>query len=297
VSPRKSSKTAKPRSSATKVGIGAHVSVAGGFAEALRRAEEQRFDAMQIFTSSPRSRARRVVTPEEEREYLEELKETTVRAVYVHTPYYVNAASPDSRIWHFSKTYILRELAQMDRVNMRYFVMHVGSHRGVGEAIGKSRVVRMLKEVLAESKDSKTVICLENTAGQRNEVGSQMGDIAEILSQFSNQPRVGAVMDTCHMFSAGYDLRNAKAVAKTFSEIDKLIGWSRIPMLHFNDSKAELGGRRDRHEHIGKGKIGFEGMEAVVRSPFVAGKDLILETEPEGRLPDIQWLRKKLGRD
>jgi deoxyribonuclease-4 len=219
-----------------------------------------------------------------------------VRNVYVHTPYYVNAASPDERTWHFSKTYILRELELMDRINARYFVMHVGSHTGAGAKIGKERVIRMLTEVLAESPKSNVVVCLENTAGQGNEVGSRLEDLGEVLQPFRKNKRIGAVIDTCHIFSAGYDLRTPEAVAKTFGQVEKMVGWERVPMLHFNDSKVGLGGHRDRHEHLGKGHIALDGLAAVINSPYIRGKDLILETEPEGRAPDIAWLKKTVAK-
>jgi len=146
--------------------------------------------------------------------------------------------------------------------------------------------------VLAESKGSETVICLENTAGQKNEVGSDLEVLGKIMKTFKNEKRVGAIIDTCHLFSAGYDLGTPKAVEATFKLIDKNIGWERIPMLHFNDSKTKLGGGNDRHEHIGKGFIGVKGMQAVVDSKYTKGKDLILETADDEREADIAWLRK-----
>ncbi len=274
-----------------QIGIGAHVSVAGGFPRAVERGEQEGLDAIQIFTSSPRGRNRREILPAEEQEYLQLLKKSRVRQTYIHTPYYVNASSPESRTWHFSQSYILREIELMDRIKAKYFVMHLGSHLGAGPEVGKQKVTRMLQEVLKKTPSSNVVICLENTAGQGNEVGSQLEDLGEVLNVFKGQARVGAVIDTCHIFSAGYDLRTPTAVEKTFAQVDRYVGWTRVPMLHFNDCKVELGGQRDRHEHIGKGKIGSEGMEAVVRSKYIRGKDLILETEPEGRGEDLAWLR------
>jgi len=251
---------------------------------------------MQIFSSSPRSKQRRDISAEEEASFAAACKTSPVRSTYVHTPYYVNAASPDSRTWHFSKTYILRELELMDRAKIRYFVMHLGSHLGQGSKVGVARVIRMLDEVLAESKGSKTVICCENTAGSNNSVGSDLEELGAILAHYRGNPRVGCIIDTCHTFAAGYDLRTPAAVDKTLKHIDKAIGWERVPMLHFNDSKVDLGGHADRHEHLGKGFIGLEGLRAVATHKLTQGKDLILETEEEGRGKDLAYLREWLGR-
>ena len=289
---------AKPKTKpkpAGRIGIGAHVSIAGGYCEALARGQADDLDAIQIFTSSPRSRARRVVSKQEKADFITACAVSPIRAVYVHTPYYVNAASPDSRTWHFSQSYIVREIELMDSIGAGYFVMHVGSHLGSGVAAGKDKVIRMLDEVLQKTKGSKVVVCLENTAGQKNEVGSRFEDMGEIMGRFKKEPRIGAVMDTCHMFSAGYDIRTPAAVKETFSAIERLIGWQRIPMLHFNDSMVDLGGHRDRHQNLGQGYIGYKGLAAVVGSRFVKGKDLILETADQGRAADIAWLKKTVG--
>lgn len=239
---------------------------------------------------------RRVVTPAEEKEFIQACSVSPIRNVYVHTPYYVNAASPDDRTWHFSQTYIVREVGLMDRIQARYFVMHVGSHLGSGIKKGKERVTRMLDEVLQKTKNSNVMICLENTAGARNDVGGKFEDMGEILGRFKGEKRIGSIMDTCHMFSAGYDIRTPEKVAQVFAQIDQHIGWNRIPMLHFNDSKTQLGGGHDRHHTLGKGYIGYEGMAAVIGSPYVKGKDLVLETEESGRAADIAWLKKTVAK-
>lgn len=278
------------------IGIGAHVSIAGGYDQALERAREDGLDAIQFFTSSPRSRMRRVVSKKESDDFVEMFAASPVRNIYIHTPYYINAASPDSRIWHFSQSYILREIELMDRINSKFFVMHLGSHRGAGKKTGIERVVRMVQEVLKKTPKSHVNICLENTAGQKNEVGSDLDDLSLITKKFSNNKRVMVIIDTCHLFAAGYDLRNKSAVEATFKEIGKKIGWQRIPMFHFNDSKVEIGGNRDRHEHLGKGCIGVEGFRAILGSSKLKGKDLILETESDGRPADLTFMRSILKR-
>lgn len=287
---------ARPRIAPEHVGIGAHVSIAGGYCVALDRAHEAGLDAMQIFTSSPRSKQRREISAEEEATFAAACKTSPVRSTYVHTPYYVNTASPDDRTWHFSKSYILRELEVMERAKIKYFVMHLGSHLGSGSKAGVARVIRMLDEVLAESKGSNTVICCENTAGSNNSVGSDLDELGSILKKYRGNPRVGCIIDTCHTFAAGYDLRTPAAVDKTLKKIDAVIGWERVPMLHFNDSKVDLAGHADRHEHLGKGFIGHDGLRAVATHKLTQGKDLILETEEEGRDQDVAHLRKWLKR-
>lgn len=277
-----------------KIGIGAHVSIKGGFAAALKRAETEGLDIIQIFSSSPRSRMRRVITNQEVKDFIKALKKSRIREVYIHTPYYINPASPDSRVWHFSKTYLLREIEIMDRIGARYFVMHMGSHKGSGIKAGLQKVTRMLKEVIKETPYSKVKLCLENTAGQTNDVGADLKNIGKLLRTFKNEPRLGLIIDTCHLFAAGYELRTKPEITKTFSLINKEIGWNKIPMLHINDSKFGVGGNRDRHAHLGQGQIGETGFKALLASSYLKGKDLIVETEPKGRAGDIVWLKKFL---
>ncbi len=275
--------------------IGAHVSIAGGFSKALERAEEAGLETIQLFTASPRSGKRREISDAEIAEFKKDWAKGPVGNIYVHTPYYVNAASPDTKTWHASQSYIVRELKEMDRLGLKYFVMHVGSHLGAGIKVGKEKVKRMIDESLQKSKGSDTIICLENTAGQKNDIGAKPEIFGAILDPFRDNPRVAAVIDTCHFFAAGYDLRTKSAVEASFGLVDKHIGWDNVPMLHLNDSKVDLGGARDRHENLGKGFIGLKGFEAVLSSKHIKGKDLILETAEAGREADIKWLKEFLG--
>jgi deoxyribonuclease-4 len=160
-----------------------------------------------------------------------------------------------------------------------YLVVHVGSNAKEGLRLGITRVVEALKRIKTISLG--TQLLLENTAGERGDIGSRMEELAEILSRLGNDPPVDLCLDTCHAFAAGYEISHRKGVENWVSEIESTVGFSRVKLLHVNDSKKDLGCRVDRHEHIGQGKIGLEGFKAIVRHPKLRKIPMILETPKE----------------
>lgn len=151
------------------------------------------------------------------------------------------------------------------------------------------KVIEGVGEIL-KGYTGTTQFCVEMSAGAGDVIGDTFEELAEILSATS--PRVGVCLDTCHAFASGYDLRTPAAVKKTLSQFDKVIGLGKLVVVHMNDSKGALGERKDRHEHIGKGQIGEDGIRALLHHPALRKRDVILETPFDGRANDISALKR-----
>jgi deoxyribonuclease-4 len=199
----------------------------------------------------------------------------------IHASYLINLASTDDALFEKSIAALKEELERGDRLGADYLVVHVGSNSREGLKFSILRVAEALKRV--KSVSTKTRLLLENTAGERGDIGSKMEELAEILSLLHSQAdhSVDLCLDTCHVFAAGYDISRRKGVEDWVKEIESTVGLDRVKLFHINDSKKGLGCRVDRHEHIGKGKIGLEGFRAIVRHPRLSRIPMILETPKE----------------
>lgn len=258
--------------------IGCHVSISGSIDMAVDNALERDCTAFQIFTRNPRGWHAKPLSDQDAARFREKLGKSGIdpMAVCAHMPYLPNLATPKKEMFEKSVNTIVDEVGRCGRLGIPYLVTHLGSHLGTGEQPGIERLVRGLTEAAKVKND--VMILLENTAGQKNSVGSRFGQLAEIFDQVKKSGRFGICLDTCHAFVAGYDLRTKKAVADTFSEFDRCVGMKHLKVLHLNDAKGELGCNLDRHYHIGLGSIGEKGMGAVVSMADANDIPIILET-------------------
>jgi deoxyribonuclease-4 len=247
------------------VQIGAHVSISGSIANAITNASERECSAFQVFTSNPRGWHAKDLTDDGITNYKNNLSQSNIDrfATVAHMPYLPNLSSPEISVYEKSIHTMIREVERCDKLGIPYLVTHLGSHKGTGEDKGIQRLVGALTEVAKTNKD--VTILLENTAGQKNSVGSDFTQLAEIFFGLKPASRFGICIDTCHAFAAGYDLRNEKNVKDVFEKFDSEIGLKHIKIIHLNDSKGELGCHLDRHEHIGLGHIGETGLGQVVK--------------------------------
>jgi len=211
-------------------------------------------------------------------------------ATVAHMPYLPNLSSPEIPVYEKSIHTMIREVERCDKLGIPYLVTHLGSHKGTGEDKGIQRLVGALTKVAKTNKD--VTILLENTAGQKNSVGSDFTQLAEIFFGLKPASRFGICIDTCHAFAAGYDLRNEKNVKDVFEKFDSEIGLKHIKIIHLNDSKGELGCHLDRHEHIGLGHIGEAGLSQVVKLANKNKIPIILETPIDERRTDFENIRK-----
>ena len=192
-------------------------------------------------------------------------------------PYLPNLASPDKATMKISRFSLDEEVKRCDALGIDYLVVHLGSHLGKGIAVGITNVADACNGALTGSEGT-TSILLENMAGQSHSVGSRFEELRAILDKVKDDERVGVCVDSCHAFASGFDLRDKAAVEHSMGLFEEVIGLDRLKVVHLNDSKGSLGSRLDRHENIGKGKIGRKGMRDFLHYPGVSERPLIMET-------------------
>jgi len=258
--------------------LGAHESIAGGLYRAFDRAQSVGCETVQIFVKSNRSWAVKPLTEEDVARFRAKAEETGIQPVVGHASYLLNLATPDEALWTKSRDTLIVELERCEALGVPYLVLHPGSHVGTGEEAGLARVAQALGEVHAAAPGFCTRVLLETTAGQGTNLGYHFEHLAWLMEHTSEGERLGICLDTCHVFAAGYELRTPEGYAATMETFDEVIGLERLKAIHLNDSKWDLGSRKDRHEHIDKGYIGLEGFRHVLDDRRLAGLPGLLET-------------------
>ena len=257
--------------------VGLHISSAGSLDLAFDRALELGATAFQMFTRNPNQWKFRPIPDETVSVFREKRKSSGFAQIVDHMPYLPNLASPEKSAMKISRYTLDEEVKRCDALGIDYLVVHLGSHLGKGAAVGIANVAAACDQAIAGS-EGETMILLENMAGQKNSVGARFEEIRGILDRVRAGARVGVCLDTCHLWAAGFDLGSDGAVRNTVGLFDDVVGFGRLKVVHLNDSKGTLGSRLDRHENIGKGKIGRKGIRAFLRYPGVRERPLIMET-------------------
>jgi len=268
--------------------LGAHVSTAGGTAQAPPRANAIDATAMQLFTKQANRWAERECEGDECAAFATALGETAVSVTMAHDSYLINLASPDDVLWQKSVVAFEDEVRRAERLGLAYLVTHPGAHVGSGEAAGLARVVTAIDAVHRQTPGFKVKILLELTAEQGSSLGHRFEHMATIFDGVEDPKRIGVCWDTCHVFAAGYPLAPEEDYQRTMAEFDRLIGLSRLKLFHLNDSKKPHGSRVDRHEHLGQGFLGEEPFRLIVTDPRFAKLPMILETPKTG--PDDEQM-------
>ena len=272
--------------------IGAHVSISGSLDMAVDNAVERECNAFQIFTRNPRSWFAKDLDPVQVKKFKEKLQKSRIdrMATCAHMPYLPNLSSPDEDGYQKSIKSMTQEIERCHELGIPYLVTHLGSHKGSGEENGIRRLVGALNKVAETNAD--VIILLENTAGQKNSVGSDFTQLEEIFSKCKPSKKFGICLDTCHAFVAGYDLRTKEDVTKAIKKFDDSIGLENLKILHLNDSKGELNSNRDRHDHIGLGAIGKEGLGEIVKIMNKNNIPIVLETPIDDIRDDFENISK-----
>ena len=272
--------------------IGAHVSISGSLDLAVDNAVERECNAFQIFTRNPRSWFAKDLDPVQVKKFKEKLQKSRIdrMATCAHMPYLPNLSSPDEDGYQKSIKSMTQEIERCHELGIPYLVTHLGSHKGSGEENGIRRLVGALNKVAETNAD--VIILLENTAGQKNSVGSDFTQLEEIFSKCKPPKKFGICLDTCHAFVAGYDLRTKEDVTKAIKKFDDSIGLENLKILHLNDSKGELNSNRDRHDHIGLGAIGKEGLGEIVKIMNKNNIPIVLETPIDDIRDDFENISK-----
>ena len=275
--------------------VGCHVSASGSIDKSVDNAVERDCSAFQIFTRSPRSWHAKNLTKEVIDAFKSKLKDSIIDrfATCAHMPYLPNLATPKNDGFEKSVNTLISEVERCAQLGIPYLVTHLGSHLGTGEEAGIKKLVEGLTKAGKTKND--VMILLENTAGQKNSVGSDFKQLGEIFKQLKPGKKFGVCLDTCHAFVAGYDLRTADKVKETFKEFDKHVGIENLKILHLNDARGEIGCNLDRHYHLGLGGIGEEGITSVVKFANKKKIPIILETPIDDDRDDFENVKIAKG--
>ena len=258
--------------------VGAHMSTAGGFPKAVERAVSAGCRSLQVFTKNSNQWAGKALDRVDSAAFRKAAKEASLAPLVSHAAYLINLASPDGATRKRSLLALVDEIARCDAAGIPYLVLHPGSHGGDGEETGLDRIARGLKEALGRTPASRTTILLEAAAGQGASLGHTFHQLAQMRKRVSAKARIAFCLDTCHVHAAGYDVVSRDGWKKTLEEAERMIGLSRIKVIHANDSKKARGCRVDRHERIGLGTIGEKGFENLMTEPAFENVPKILET-------------------
>lgn len=276
---------------------------------APQRAKDLGCETFQCFTRSPQGGPAPVLTQSLVANFKSQMAECGLETFYIHTPYYINFVSLNPRIRHGSIKVVREELERGSALGARYVMTHLGSHTGQTPEDGIAKVADAIIQAL-DGYQGTTKLLLEIAAGTGNIIGDRFEELGKIIKRldfqdptFEKLPRSdlglfgfgGICFDTCHAFASGYDFRTTEGVGNVLEEFEKKIGLEYLKLAHVNDSKVDLGGKRDRHEHVGDGFIGRDGLANILNTPEFRNIDWLLETEDSKRETDIKILKEIRG--
>jgi deoxyribonuclease IV len=281
--------------------LGAHMSIRGGVSMAIERARSIHCTAMQIFVKNNMQWFARPLSRAEIRAFLDHVQRGELLSVFGHANYLVNLAATNLQFHANSIRALAEELVRADQLELPFLVLHPGAHLGAGEQAGLEKIVNSINEVFRKVPKVKTKLALEITAGQGSCIGHRFEHLAHIIENVREPERLRVCLDTAHLFAAGHDISDESGVRKTFHEFDRIIPQARdrLVAIHVNDSKTARGSRVDRHEHVGKGRIGLHAFRFIMRSPRFRKVPKVLET-PKGKdlaedVINLKTLRRLAG--
>ena len=266
----------------SKILLGAHMSISGGVHIAIERARSIDCTAMQMFVKNNMQWFARPLTRDEVRAFVEHRQRAELLSIFAHANYLINLAATNPLFHANSIRALSKELASANQLELPFLVLHPGAHRGAGEEAALAKIIASINKVFRKIPKVKTKIALETTAGQGSCVGHRVEHLAHIIDNVREPERLCICLDTAHLFAAGYDIGTESGIRKTFREFDRKIELDRLVAIHLNDSKTGRGSRVDRHEHIGKGKIGLDAFRFIMRDRRLNKIPKVLET-PKGK--------------
>ena len=272
--------------------LGCHLSSAAGFAAMGKTAVQLNANTFQFFLRNPRGGAAKDINPDDVRVFLALAAAHGFGKILAHAPYTLNPCSKDASIREFARNVFADDLRRMENIPGNLYNFHPGSHVGQGVEKAIPEIVEILDEVMPEAKH--TTVLLETMSGKGSEVGATFEELAEIISRArDNAPeRLGVCLDTCHVYSAGYDIVNR--LDDVLEKFDRIIGLNRLHAIHLNDSMTEFASHKDRHERLGQGTIGKEALIRLINHPALKSVPVNLETPNElpGYAEEIALLRQ-----
>jgi deoxyribonuclease-4 len=276
--------------------IGAHVSIGGGIENAVDNASSIGCETFQIFTKNQTQWKEKIYTNVEIQKFQNKLTASSIRidTIASHDSYLINLCADNPDNLEKSRDSFLQEINRCSALGIPYIIFHPGSHMGKGEKWGLQIIIESIRWLIDQSQESKVILLLETTAGQGTNLGHKFEQLRFVLNEINNHQRIGVCVDTCHIYAAGYDIRDEMNYHKTIDQLEKLVGLEKIKAFHLNDSKKELGIRVDRHERIGKGVIGVKAFEFFINDQRF--KDIPGFLEVPGGDPAFIKLLKNLRR-
>jgi deoxyribonuclease-4 len=256
--------------------IGAHVSTAGGLANAVDRGVESRSAAIQIFNQSPRMWRPTNYSADDFAEFRAAIADSTIESVTIHAVYLINCASKEREIRAKSIASLTHALRVGDGIGANGVVLHAGARKGEPHAASMKRAAKAIAAALDASESCP--VLLENTAGTQGPLGRDFDELAGLVELLDGDERVGVCLDSCHLLASGYEIRTAEALDDVVADLDAKVGLDRLRCLHLNDSKIPLGGNRDRHANLGQGEIGERGLAVFLSHPCFDELPTLIET-------------------
>lgn len=269
--------------------IGPHISIAKGYAKAAKTAVEIGANTFQFFSRNPRGGNAKEFDTKDIADFQKIRKENNFGPLLAHAPYTMNLAAAKDDVYEFGRKVIKEDIERMDSLGIEYICFHPGSHVGGGIDAGIDKIIAALNEALTGNEN--ITVLLETMSGKGTEIGFEFEQIKRIIDGVEHNEKLGVCLDTCHIFSAGYDIVNN--LDEVLNQFDEIIGLDRLKTIHLNDSMMGFGEKKDRHSVIGEGKIGLDAIINFMTHPKIKDLPFFLETplEDEGHKREIKMLR------
>lgn len=270
--------------------LGVHTSIAGGLHLSLERAHALGCTTVQIFSHNPRRWEVKQFLEEDVKRFHLLRNKYNISPVYIHASYLINMASWDRHLRKKSIDLLAIEMDRADILGADFVILHTGSASGRDSVLSRKKAIEALREVSQKGR-WKARLLIENTAGERGDITSDMVSLSEILNDSVDMFVSSVCIDTCHAFAAGYHIGEQKGIQRFSRDIKKYIGLGNVKLIHLNDSKGDVGSGIDRHEHIGLGKIGEKGLKTFIQCPSLKDIPLVLETPKKKESDDVKNLK------
>ncbi len=269
--------------------IGPHISISKGFAKAAQTAVDIGANTFQFFSRNPRGGNAKAFDEKDIIKFQQIRTENNFGPILAHAPYTMNLAGAKEEVYDFGKMVIKEDIKRMDSIGIEYMCFHPGSHVGSGVETGINKIAAALNEAI--TGDENITVLLETMSGKGTEIGVDFEQIREIIDKVDHNEKLGVCLDTCHIFSAGYDIVNN--LDNVIDEFDKIIGLDKLKAVHLNDSMMPFGAKKDRHECIGDGEIGMDAIIRFITHPKLKHLPFFLETplEDEGHKREIKMIK------
>lgn len=269
--------------------IGCHLSIAKGYENMALTAVSIGANVFQFFSRNPRGSSHKAIDLKDIENMHTILKENNFGPLLAHAPYILNLASHKDRTYGMSKGILKEDYEMLNSISIPYFNIHLGNHVGKGAEYGIQRIADGLNEIITGNEN--TMILLETMSGKGTEIGRSFEELRAIIDRVKYNELIGVCLDTCHIYSAGYDIVNG--LDEVLEEFDDIIGVDRLKAIHLNDSMMEFNTNKDRHATIGEGTIGLEAIKNIVNHPVLKKLPFYLETpnELEGHKKEIEILK------